>query len=62
MYDSGRNKKFDKDEMDKVFRSRNISIGEIEQRYLFDEYDPKGTGMIDYYDLEKDYQNFIEWF
>ena len=61
MYDSKRDKKFNKDEMQKLFRGKSLSIAENEVDYMFDEYDPKKLGYIEYYDMEKDFTDFVTW-
>lgn len=61
MYDTNRNRRFDRNEITKIFRSRNISLSDIELGYIFDEYDPKNLGYVDYNDLERDFQNFVSW-
>lgn len=61
MFDAGRNKEFDKDEIMRMFRGRNISIGDREIEQMFDEYDVRKRGMINYYDIEADFRDFVEW-
>ena len=39
MYDSKRDKKFNKEEISRILRSRNISFSDLELGYIFDEYD-----------------------
>lgn len=47
--------------MTSILKSKNISSFETvnDLGFLFDEYDPKNTGFIEYSDLEKDYAEFV---
>jgi Ca2+-binding EF-hand superfamily protein len=62
MFDEGRDKRFRRDEVEKIFRSKGFSMNEMEIQCLFDEYDPRKLGYIDYIEFEKDYSDFLVWF
>lgn len=44
-----------------ILKGKNISSFDTTNDigFLFDEYDPKNTGYIEYTDLEKDYLEFV---
>lgn len=61
MFDEKRDKRFDRNDIKKIFRSRNISLQEDELESIFEEYDIRKLNYIDYNDLENDFNDFVVW-
>lgn len=54
-FDAKRDKKFSGAEIQRLFTSKGMNVTEMELSYMFDEYDPKKLGYIEFNELDRDY-------